>query len=109
MSLHLSDAGSLHSMALLPACLPSWQTAALAAAAEAGYCWRHCCYWQSSSLLLSSIPAAGKLADCASTSRDECEIFLVEGDSAGKVWACVIRTVYGGSYLFCFCTVARLG
>jgi DNA gyrase subunit B len=32
-------------------------------------------------LTKSTLP--GKLADCASTNRDECEIFLVEGDSAG--------------------------
>ena len=30
---------------------------------------------------MSSLP--GKLADCSSKNADECEIFIVEGDSAG--------------------------
>lgn len=34
-------------------------------------------------LTKSTLP--GKLADCSSTNRDDCEIFLVEGDSAGKL------------------------
>lgn len=33
--------------------------------------------------VLSRSTLPGKLSDCSSTSRDECEIFLVEGDSAG--------------------------
>jgi DNA gyrase subunit B len=33
--------------------------------------------------LLDSTQLPGKLADCASTNPEECEIFIVEGDSAG--------------------------
>ncbi len=33
--------------------------------------------------LLDSFTLPGKLADCSSTNPDECEVFIVEGDSAG--------------------------
>ncbi|WP_284935285.1 toprim domain-containing protein, partial [Citrobacter freundii] len=33
--------------------------------------------------LLGSTSLPGKLKDCSSTSPEECEIFIVEGDSAG--------------------------
>ena len=32
---------------------------------------------------LESTTLPGKLADCSSTNRDECEVYIVEGDSAG--------------------------